>query len=93
MKKFLTFIMSLCTTFAAQGKDIDISNSKVLVVYFSKTGEQYSVGNITEGNTAIVAKMIAEQTGDSLFEMPTYSYLKTGEIIGRGTELSKKFKQ
>ena len=46
-----------------------MSASKVSVVYFSRTGEQYSVGNITEGNTAIVAKMIAEQTGGKLFEV------------------------
>ena len=26
-----------------------MSNKKILVVYFSKTGAQYSVGNITEG--------------------------------------------
>lgn len=39
------------------------------IVYFSRTGEQYSVGNITEGNTAIVAGMIADKTGGSLFEI------------------------
>ena len=33
--------------------------SKTLIVYFSRTGEQYSVGNITKGNTAIVAEIIA----------------------------------
>ena len=46
-----------------------MSNKKILVVYFSKTGEQYDVGNITEGNTAIVAKMIADYTGGDLFEV------------------------
>ena len=30
-----------------------------LVIYFSRTGDQYKVGNITEGNTAIVAKIIS----------------------------------
>ena len=39
-----------------------------LVVYFSRTGEQYTVGVIDKGNTAIVAEMIAEQTGADLFE-------------------------
>lgn len=47
----------------------EIMGKKNLVVYFSRTGEQYSVGNITEGNTAIVAKMIAEKTGADLFEV------------------------
>lgn len=44
-------------------------NHKVLVAYFSRTGEQYGVGNITEGNTAIVAKIIAKKTGGDLFEI------------------------
>ena len=43
--------------------------SDILVVYFSRTGEQYAVGVIDEGNTAIVAKMIGEQTGADLFEL------------------------
>jgi len=43
--------------------------SGALVVYFSRTGEQYTVGVIDEGNTAIVARMIAEQTGADLFEV------------------------
>ena len=41
----------------------------ILVVYFSRTGEQYQVGVIEKGNTAIVAEMIAEQTGADLFEI------------------------
>ena len=41
----------------------------VLVVYFSRTGEQYTVGVIEKGNTAIVAEMIAEETGADLFEV------------------------
>lgn len=46
--------------------------TSILVVYFSRTGEQYGVGVIDEGNTAIVAKMIAEQTGTDTFEiLPT----------------------
>ncbi len=44
-------------------------NKKVLVAYFSRAGEQYSVGNITEGNTAIIAKMIADKTNGDLFEI------------------------
>ena len=40
-----------------------------LVVYFSRTGEQYTVGVIDKGNTSIVAEMIAEKTGADLFEV------------------------
>jgi len=43
--------------------------SRILVVYFSRTGEQYTVGVIDHGNTAIVAEMIAEETGVDLFEI------------------------
>ena len=45
------------------------SASDTLVIYFSRTGEQYTVGVIEKGNTAIVAEMIAEQTGADLFEV------------------------
>jgi len=45
------------------------SSSDTLVIYFSRTGEQYTVGVIDKGNTAIVAEMIAEQTGADLFEV------------------------
>ena len=43
--------------------------SHILVVYFSRTGEQYTVGVIDHGNTAIVAEMIADETGADLFEI------------------------
>ena len=45
------------------------TGSDVLVVYFSRTGEQYNVGEIDKGNTAIVAEMIAEETGADVFEI------------------------
>ena len=45
------------------------AGSKVLVIYFSRTGEQYTVGVIDKGNTAIVAEMIAEATGADVFEV------------------------
>lgn len=51
------------------------SGSKVLVVYFSRAGENYNVGVVEKGNTAIVAEIIAEQTGGDLFEIrPTTPY-------------------
>ena len=43
--------------------------ANALVVYFSRIGEQYSVGVIEQGNTAIVADMIAEYTGADVFEI------------------------
>ena len=51
---------------------------KILVAYFSRTGDNYEVGNIEKGNTAIVAEMIAEKTGGTLFEIkPVKEYPAT----------------
>ena len=43
--------------------------AKSIVIYFSHTGENYSVGVIQEGNTAKVAKEIARQTGAAIWEL------------------------
>ena len=45
------------------------TSTGILVLYFSRTGEQYNVGVIDKGNTAIVAEMIADETGADLFEV------------------------
>lgn len=47
----------------------NMENKKVLVVFFSKTGENYGVGNIKIGNTHKVAEEIARQTNGTLFEI------------------------
>ena len=52
-----------------EGAKNDESGVKMLVVYFSRTGEQYRVGVIDKGNTAIVAEMIAEKTGADMYEI------------------------
>lgn len=49
--------------------DETVSENKSLVVYFSRTGEQYGVGVIEKGNTAIVADMIVAETGAGSFEI------------------------
>ena len=61
---------------------------KILVVYFSRTGEQYTVGTIDKGNTAIVAEMIAEKTGADLYEiLPETDYPYTYSAL---TDVAKK---
>lgn len=66
------------------------TDKKVLVVFFSHTGENYGVGNITKGNTCIVAEMIAETTGGELFEIvPVQKYPKTYDAC---VDLAKKEK-
>lgn len=42
---------------------------KVLVAYFSHTGENYGVGYIEKGNTHIIADIIARQLGADMFEI------------------------
>ena len=42
---------------------------KTLVVFFSHTGENYAVGNISKGNTHIIADVISEETGAKTFEI------------------------
>ncbi|MGI6221512.1 MAG: flavodoxin [Coriobacteriales bacterium] len=55
--------------------DATAAASDAVVVYFSHAGENYGVGVVDEGNTAVVAKMIAEQTGADMFEIvPTEAY-------------------
>lgn len=47
------------------------SDSRILVAYFSRAGENYNVGTVEKGNTQIMAEMIAEETGGTLFKIET----------------------
>lgn len=51
------------------GKVSAATNEKILIAYFSRTGEEYGLGNISKGNTAIVAEIIAQKIGGDLFEI------------------------
>lgn len=70
------FALLVSCSFAAAAEDAKSDESgKILVAYFSRTGENYNVGTINEGNTAKLAKEIAAQTGAELFEiMPVNEY-------------------
>lgn len=46
-----------------------MESRKTLVVFFSRTGENYAVGYIKKGNPHIIAEMIAEETDDTLFQV------------------------
>ena len=72
-----------------ESEPFENSASNILVVYFSRTGEQYTVGVIDKGNTAIVAEMIADKAGADLWEVlpaediyPTDSYERVN-LLGR----------
>lgn len=66
-RKFLT-LAGAAGLMLSFGK-VSAANEKILVVYFSRTGEEYGLGNITKGNTEIVAEFIAQKTGGDLFEL------------------------
>ena len=58
-------------TDSSEETDSGAPDGKILVAYFSHTGENYGVGVIEKGNTHIIADMIAEETGADLFEIAT----------------------
>ena len=72
----------------SSSSDETSANRNILVVYFSHTGENYSVGVIEKGNTHIIADMIAEETGADLFEIqPESPYPTTYDAC---TDVAKK---
>jgi len=70
---FLMLASALSAVSSAQNNSKNSGNmktdKKVLVAFFSHTGENYAVGNIDKGNTHIVAEMIADAAGGTLFEI------------------------
>ena len=83
MKKILLLLLAILTVSGCGGNSAEdkpsdasdkvqaapVTNKKILVAYFSRTGEEYSVGHITKGNTAIVAELIAQKMDADLFEI------------------------
>lgn len=63
-KLFIGGLLMLSMTIANAAE-----TAKSIVIYFSHTGENYSVGVIKEGNTAKVAKEIARVTKADLWEI------------------------
>lgn len=61
--------------------------AKSITVYFSKAGENYSVGEVNEGNTARLAKIIAKTTGSEIAEIiPEKEYpmdIKTLSVLSK----------
>lgn len=83
--------MAACNHTANKTNMDSTKGKKVLVAYFSRTGENYSVGHITKGNTAIVAEMIAGEMNADLFEIvPQKAYPDNYEAC---TEVAKREKE
>lgn len=49
-------------------KNTDKSNN-ILIVYFSRAGENWQVGNVEKGNTAVIAGYIKEKVNADVFEI------------------------
>ncbi len=64
------------------------ADKKILILYYSRTGEEYGLGNITKGNTEIVAEYLAKKTGADMFEIkPAKPYPDAYEPC---TEIAKR---
>lgn len=53
----------------SQNRPAAAADGKILIVYFSHAGENYSVGNVKVGNTRLVAEEVQKLTGGDLFEI------------------------
>lgn len=67
-----------------------MTNSKVLVLYSSFIGEQYSVGVIEKGNTEIVADMIVEKLGADRFKVEPKNDIYPKDSYKRLTEIASE---
>lgn len=69
------FVMSaMQLTSCAQGKtnepkENDMKAKKALVVFYSRAGQNYSVGNVKVGNTQKLAEMLAAEIGADTFQI------------------------
>lgn len=88
MKKALTLLIAIILIMYGIPGTAEISSSRILIVCFSRAGENYNVGKIEKGNTEKLAEIITEQTGGDLFRIETVipypeSYDETLDIATR----------
>lgn len=73
MKKLLVCLLSILGLISCNAqtnkKSESMNKGKSIVVFFSHAGENYSVGNVKEGNTKLVADVISEKTGADRLEI------------------------
>lgn len=94
-KTIITVLLAVLTAGTACGQNKNNMDNKALVIFFSHAGENYSVGNIEEGNTKIVADYISEITGADQFEivaeknydMPYMDLIKVAQDEAKAGEL------
>ena len=88
MKKALTLLIAIILIMYGIPGTEESSSSRILIVCFSRAGENYNVGKIEKGNTEKLAEIITEQTGGDLFRIETVipypeSYDETLDIATR----------
>lgn len=88
MKKALTLLIAIILIMYGIPGTAESSSSRILIVCFSRAGENYNVGKIEKGNTEKLAEIIMEQTGGDLFRIETVipypeSYDETLDIATR----------
>ena len=94
-KTIFTVLLAVLAAGTACGQNKNNMDNKALVIFFSHAGENYSVGNIEEGNTKIVADYISEITGADQFEivaeknydMPYMDLIKVAQDEAKAGEL------
>ncbi len=85
-KRFFSMVAAALSAVVLLGSSPAFAKS--ITVYFSKAGENYSVGEVQEGNTARLAKLIALTTGSDLAEItPVNEYPMDIKTL---TEVSKQ---
>ena len=70
--------------------EVPTDENRVLIAYFSRTGENYGVGYIEKGNTEIIAEIIAEQTQGELFQIKTVTPYP--DVYRETTDIAQKEK-
>lgn len=66
---------SAATVSSSEPSPPAVATPDSIVVFFSRAGENYEVGYVERGNTAVVADMVAAKTGSDVFEIaPTQPY-------------------
>lgn len=88
MKKALTLLIAIILIMYGIPGTAESSSSRILIVCFSRAGENYNVGKIEKGNTEKLAEIIMDQTGGDLFRIETVipypeSYDETLDIATR----------
>jgi flavodoxin len=54
---------------------LQIDQSKAIIIYFSRAGENYDVGRVDEGNTKMIVNYLEEVTDMQIYQIvPTTSY-------------------